>query len=413
MIYVCDAVMGSGKTEAAIHYIRSHPEKKFLYITPYLDEAQRIVRSCPEAHFSTPSLGQKQSKTQHCEELLMDGQNIASTHQLFSNCTRGMIDLMVAQQYVLIIDECLEVLQGLKLSRSDRALLDASGYFKPGPFGMELVSTAYTTGRFADVFRKVEHGQLVDVSDGADFCAKSQYVWTLPIPLLNTLPETIVLTYMFEAQDLCCGLQMCQTSYERIGVHKTQDGVYEFIKGPSPVPEHVASIKEKVHIVHLPKASPYTARKLRLKNNAFSAQWYKNPANAELAKGMVKSYYKNHPLGEDHPVDKRMWTTFLPFRRDVYNQWAPSKAFLPCTQKSSNAYRNRDALCYAVNLYMNPFKKRWLQEHGATVLEDQWALSIMLQWVWRSAIRDGKDIWLYIPSRRMEKLFTDWLDSLA
>ena len=150
-----------------------------------------------------------------------------------------------------------------------------------------------------------------------------------------------------------------------------------------------------------------------MKNNAFSAQWYKNPANAELAKGMVKSYYKNHPLGEDHPVDKRMWTTFLPFRRDVYNQWAPSKAFLPCTQKSSNAYRNRDALCYAVNLYMNPFKKRWLQEHGATVLEDQWALSIMLQWVWRSAIRDGKDIWLYIPSRRMEKLFTDWLDSLA
>jgi hypothetical protein len=412
MIYVCDAVMGSGKTEAAIHYIRSHPEKKFLYITPYLDEAQRIVKSCPEAHFAVPTASKGQSKGQHCEELLADGQNIASTHQLFLGYSQTMFDLLVAQSYVLIIDECLESLVGVRLSASDRRLLEASGYLQSGDLGLELGEHVdYTSGRMSDIIRQLQHGQLIDASttEGKHFhCA-----WVFPVALLKVLPEIIVLTYLFESQDFCYGLQIHQVSYQQIGVHKTKDGVYEFTKGPSPVPNHVAGIKEKVHIVHLPKASPYTARKLRLRNNAFSAQWYRNPANAAIAKGMVKSYYKNHPLGEDHPVDKRMWTTFMSFQRDVYSQRAPFKAFLPCTQKSSNAYRNRDALCYAVNLYMNPFKKRWLQEHGATVLEDQWALSIMLQWVWRSAIRDGKDIWLYIPSRRMEKLFTDWLDSLA
>ena len=50
---------------------------------------------------------------------------------------------------------------------------------------------------------------------------------------------------------------------------------------------------------------------------------------------------------------------------------------------------------------------------GVEVREDMYALSEMIQWVWRSAIRDGKDIWIYIPSRRMRELFQNWLDSIA
>ena len=39
------------------------------------------------------------------------------------------------------------------------------------------------------------------------------------------------------------------------------------------------------------------------------------------------------------------------------------------------------------------------------------ALSEMLQWVWRSAIRDDKPINLYIPSRRMRELLIDWINT--
>jgi hypothetical protein len=47
--------------------------------------------------------------------------------------------------------------------------------------------------------------------------------------------------------------------------------------------------------------------------------------------------------------------------------------------------------------------------------ETLFALSEMIQFVWRSRIREGHPICLYIPSERMRHLFTEWLhaDSVA
>jgi hypothetical protein len=36
----------------------------------------------------------------------------------------------------------------------------------------------------------------------------------------------------------------------------------------------------------------------------------------------------------------------------------------------------------------------------------------MLQWIFRSAVRDEKEIWLYIPSKRMRDLLVEWMDDL-
>ena len=54
-INIVDAICGSGKTSAAINYInQSADETKFLYITPYLTEVDRIIKSCPQKHFKQP-----------------------------------------------------------------------------------------------------------------------------------------------------------------------------------------------------------------------------------------------------------------------------------------------------------------------------------------------------------------------
>jgi hypothetical protein len=37
----------------------------------------------------------------------------------------------------------------------------------------------------------------------------------------------------------------------------------------------------------------------------------------------------------------------------------------------------------------------------------------MIQWIWRSAIRDGEEVYLYIPSKRMRTLLTDWMDNIS
>ena len=43
--------------------------------------------------------------------------------------------------------------------------------------------------------------------------------------------------------------------------------------------------------------------------------------------------------------------------------------------------------------------------------EDIWALSELIQWLFRSAIREEKEVNLYMPSSRMRSLLKDWLDS--
>ena len=61
-----------------------------------------------------------------------------------------------------------------------------------------------------------------------------------------------------------------------------------------------------------------------------------------------------------------------------------------------------------------PWMKNYLLKLGAkNVNQDMYALSILIQWVFRSAIRNGEEIWVYVPSRRMRTLFQTWLDNLA
>ena len=47
-VNIVDAIMGTGKTSAAINYINSSDDDiRFLYITPYLSEVDRVINSCP------------------------------------------------------------------------------------------------------------------------------------------------------------------------------------------------------------------------------------------------------------------------------------------------------------------------------------------------------------------------------
>ena len=90
-----------------------------------------------------------------------------------------------------------------------------------------------------------------------------------------------------------------------------------------------------------------------------------------------------------------------------------TKGFLSYNIRATNAYRGRDHLAYCVNVFYNPLMKNYFLDHGVEVKENEYALGEMIQWIWRSAIRDGKEIWIYVPSRRMRELLKQWLDDLS
>jgi hypothetical protein len=58
---------------------------------------------------------------------------------------------------------------------------------------------------------------------------------------------------------------------------------------------------------------------------------------------------------------------------------------------------------------MNPFVIRWLEEENKGAFEDAYALTELIQWVWRSRVRKGQPITLYLPNPRMRRLMAEWL----
>ena len=53
---------------------------------------------------------------------------------------------------------------------------------------------------------------------------------------------------------------------------------------------------------------------------------------------------------------------------------------------------------------------RFFKDKNIEVDVDAWGLSELIQWIWRSRIRKGEEINLYIPSSRMRGLLKDWLE---
>ena len=85
-------------------------------------------------------------------------------------------------------------------------------------------------------------------------------------------------------------------------------------------------------------------------------------------------------------------------------------AFLVMTARATNNYADRPVCAYMVNRFENPVLYNYFTRRGLSVSNELFAISELIQWLFRSAIRRNKPIKLYIPSKRMRTLLTAWLD---
>jgi hypothetical protein len=58
--------------------------------------------------------------------------------------------------------------------------------------------------------------------------------------------------------------------------------------------------------------------------------------------------------------------------------------------------------------HVNPMVARWLED-STGAFNDAYALTELIQWVWRSRVRRAEPIILFLPSPRMQGLFEEWL----
>ena len=143
--------------------------------------------------------------------------------------------------------------------------------------------------------------------------------------------------------------------------------------------------------------------------NALSKEWWKKGVKNGMANVLAKNTY-NFLRHECHAHSGNcLWSTFSSMKKKCWINGFAS-GFCACNARATNEYKNREYLAYLVNVYEHPYVVKWFAQHGAPLDQDAFALSQLLQWIWRSAIRDNKPVKLYLPSKRMRRILLDWLE---
>ena len=415
---VYDAMMGSGKTTKLISEIKeSSNTQKFIYIAPLLTECHRIagttydkddilkrpitveMNECSvlyaytdnaplkDKNFKHPYYSADGGKAESLPILLKNKDNIVSTHQLFMNLTPEILES--AKDYILIVDETMTVYEPYSDYRKeeleqmfvlgwiyldDDTLTVRFNRDNFGNNGGDPKNTRYET--FATM---CDLGQLLYVDN-------KLVVWELAVDTLKCFKEVWIATYMFEGSQMSAYLKNHGLEYKLIN----------FGNKPS-------SIKHLVNINLEPRINAIGNRPTSLS----SSDYTKN--KKLLCDIMSRNLYNFFRHKQNAKLYDRMWTSFKITKSAIgINRYQDE--FLAFNTKATNDYAHIHNVAYLLNLYPNPMLVKAAAIKGNSIKEDIFALSEMVQFIWRSAIRNGEVINLYVPSSRMRNLLIRWLD---
>ena len=395
-ITVVDARMGRGKSSAAIRYMNRYKgAKRFLYITPYLNEVDRICEQCDFDQSDSDYM----SKSAELKTHIRHGKNVAATHSLFYLMDEEALELVRANHYSLIIDESIQVIERLNVTDKDFALI-ISQLADVGENGVVRWKDKEYDGRFCDYKELADAGSLRMID--------SALLNVMNPDMLRSFDEVFMLTYLFDGQYQKAYLDFFGFDYRIIGVELDEDG-YRFSNAPDSPPP--LDYRNLIHIVETPAMNKVGDGKFSLSKNWFTRRGYDHP-DIRALRNNLKKFFQGVP-GGNHA--SRLWTSFKDARDKLTDRRTGRfrNNFLQVSARATNEFRNRTDIAYMANRFVDPNLLKFFSERDIEINSDHFALSEMLQWVWRSAIRDNKPINLYIPSSRMRELLIDWMNSTS
>lgn len=417
-IKVIDAMMGAGKTTAMLNYVNAAPASQhFIFVTPFLTEGKRINAYCPSRHFQTPEAyddpdhpgnAEPRSKLIDFKSFLRGRQNIVTTHALFERIDSEAAQLIADGNYTLIMDEVADVISKYDISPYDartlnrKCIVDEHGQLSWNP------EESKYWGDFIRHKQMCDRGWLWRYND-------SVLMAILPPNLFTIFDEVFIMTYMFHAQFQRGYFEMFNLAYEMWYVKGDSPSTYRITREPAfYAPEN---LKARVHVCHDKKLNA-----IGVDDNALSSGWFESNANSPNMKQLQKNVYNYFRHTAECHAEDALWTSYKKKAelcekgsKDRPPYFVPKSyatSFLSCNARATNEYRTRTVCAYAINRFPAPEINNFLAARGVKIDRNAWALSEMLQWIWRSAIRDGEDIYIYVPSSRMRKLLEDWLDDI-
>lgn len=402
---VCNMPMGFGKTSAAINFINCHPENNYLYITPYLSECERVVGECSDLNFYSPANGSG-TKTEDFIGLLSSGNNIATTHTMFSiiASNQNLIESIDLYKFVLIIDESPTVVHKIsvpgvcaKLFKNNHYVeIEESGLTKPTKPENDFLEDSDLYKAIKPFYRYL----MYEVKE-------CMYVGVIDPKIFSQFQDVYLLTYLFDSQIFKYYCDVFNVPYSYIGT-RTENGHYEFSEFKEEM-THIPKLNEKITIVQHAKVN-----QIGDDPSALSSSWYSKQTDSGDGAGIVKLHnmIDNFFRRQSAQKDDRMWATFSKYSFLIGGSRYKTQ-HLASNTKGTNRYSNRHYLAYLVNVFIDPLISGWIEKNGLKFDKDKYALSELVQWVFRSALRNGEHVTLLLPSLRMRTLFCHWIREVS
>lgn len=386
--------MGSGKSSWAIQKMNEDKDGSYVYITPFLTEVQRIKDSCPDKKFFEPkNFGN--GKLDSFNNLLKSNKNIASTHALFKMADDTTKDLIKANDYTLILDEVMDVVTQIHLKKDDL----------PSLLELELIHihesgiVEWTNDEYDGEYN---HIKLMCKNNSVFMVNNCLLMWTFPVDVFKSFKEVYVLTYLFKGQIQRYYYDLYDVGYDYKSIQYNKEiNTYEIVDYIS----HYDMTKIKELLTVLPdddKINRIGDDKYALSKSWFKKKEYMLPI---LAKN-IENFFRNKAKTKS---SDNMWTTFKDYKSSLSGK-GYTKGFVSLGARATNDYVDKKTLAYCANIFLNPIVETFFLQNNVKVDEKAYALSELIQWIWRSQIRRGDNITLYIPSKRMRDLLIQWLN---
>lgn len=403
-IRVLDSIMGSGKTTYIFNEINRRvfddeeaDRVRFLYVSPFLSEVGdpdkksyegrlgRIHRECPVAAFKSPTKSPTKSKS--LKRLLSLGENVCCTHKLFEDMDEETADILGNQGYEVIIDEAIEVIQSFneQIKKGDLKYIKQSISVDPQSHLVSWTDLDDGKSSFDDIKRLCHENRL--------YCFRGRFfLWEMVSSILTKAKQVTICTYLFRASVLHSYLKKYSIPFNYINTE-----VFEVVSEEQ-------RIKEARKLIQLVE-SPYIEKlgKYSMTKSGYDSL---NASDLKTMKGMTGKLIRRHLKLKSSEL---IWTCMSGQRKQISGD-GYARSWLGCSARATNDYGDRKAGIYLVDRHPHVMVQEFLRESGTAVDKELYALSEMIQWVWRLRIRNDKPIQLVIPSKRMRNLLQRWLN---
>lgn len=441
---VIDANMGTGKSSWATMLIRGNQADRFIVVLPMISELYRYNDKLKGIE-GLVSLHKGDHKKIRFDEALQNSRIILITHALFEDYLNEVsFEELEQGKWNLIMDEVVTAFEQAKINHTSiRGLVDRKAVTikqindkieqlipDKTKYQLHMESSEYMMDNSQKSFLKEALSKdafsiLFNINN-----QEGERCYSVALKKKRLLPfESVrILTYLFKDTDLDYWFQINKIKVNHLQL--TRNAKTNSISDFSTTPHNGKYSGSKFkHLIEFldppsdPRKQRYGEKMYHFSSSSMKDEFNprtKNKGYLQIQKevrNVLTNLFRNKRKTMIEPNDfmftcrKESKESFQDSKNRLTKDFIGESTFIPFNHRATNKLDHKHFLAYIYNAFPFPSVVKTVHAHGLKYNQDRYSLYILIQWIWRSAIRNEEKIYIYIPSKRMRGILELWLNA--